>query len=99
MLSWGFDKYKNRSFTDIEPKELQEKIIKALSKINSHTRIGERSYNEMYISNPDVMGYFAYDWDDKVGEIKNFINDNKKVLPFIKENAVEKDMPLIVFGD
>ena len=93
------NKYKNKPFSDIEPKELQEKIIKALSKINSHVRNGKRSYNEMYISNPNVMGYFAYDCDDKVGEIKDFINNDKKVLPFIKQNAVENDMPLIVFGD
>ena len=93
------NKYKNKPFTNIQPQEIQEKIIKALSKINSHIRKGDRSYNEMYISNPDIMGFFAYSWNKEIGSIKDFVNETKNVAPFIKENAVEKDMPLIVFGD
>lgn len=53
----------------------------------------------MYISNPDIMGYFAYSSDDKVGDIKEFVNDERNIYSFIRKNAVEKDMPLIVFGD
>ena len=56
----------NKAFTEIEPVETREKIIKALAGINSNTRKGNRAYNEMYGSNPNrVMGVFAYDMNDK----------------------------------
>ena len=53
---------KNRALTEIESAAYREPIIKALAAINSNTRKGDRSYNEMYGSNPkEVMGVFAYD--------------------------------------
>ena len=54
-------KYENKSFTEIEPIELREKIINTFASINSNVRNGHREYNEMYISNPNkVSGVFAY---------------------------------------
>ena len=67
----------NKSFTEIEPAELRDKIIKALATINSNTRKGNREYNEMYGSNPDkVMGVFAYniDYNEKIGNPIAFLN-------------------------
>ena len=87
---------KNKPLCEIEPKELQEQIIKALATINSHTRHGERNYNEMYLSNPEVMGVFAYEKYYEQSSIKNFI---LKQQDFIKEYALEKDIPFVVFGD
>lgn len=87
---------KNKPLCAIEPKELQEEIIKALATINSHTRHGERNYNEMYLSNPEVMGVFAYEKDYRIDTTKNFILNQKD---FIKEYALEKDIPFVIFGE
>ncbi len=86
----------DKPFTQIEPKETAEKIVKALAAINSNTRIGNRNYNEMYISNPRVMGVFAYSQADNVGNIMQFIDSQ---ADFLKQYALEKDLPFIVFGD
>jgi len=51
---------KNNSMLEIEPVEVREKIIKVFATINSNVQKAERSYNEMYVSIPTVMGVFAY---------------------------------------
>ncbi len=86
----------DKPFTQIKPKETAEKIVKVFAAINSNTRIGNRNYNEMYISNPRVMGVFAYSQEDKVGDIMQFIDKQPK---FLKQYALEKDLPFVVFGD
>ena len=71
----------NKSFTEIEPAELRDKIIKALATIKSTVREGKREYNEMYGSNPNgVMGVFAYniDYNETIGNPVDFLN--RKVL-------------------
>ena len=71
----------NKPFTEIEPIETREKIIKALATINSNERKGNREYNEMYGSNPNgVMGVFAYniDYNETIGNPVDFLN--RKVL-------------------
>ena len=85
----------NKPITEIEPKEYQEAIVKSLATINSHTRYGNRSYNEMYVSNPKVMGVFAYDRDDIPQKIRFFMSQQEN---FLKEYALEKDIPFIIFG-
>lgn len=86
----------NKPLCEIEPKKYQEKIVKALATINSHTRYGERSYNEMYISNPKVMAVYAYPPHNEVKDTMRFVEKQKD---FIKEYAVEKDIPMFIFGD
>ena len=86
----------NKPITEIEPKKYQEKIVKALATINSQTRYGSRSYNEMYISNPEVMAVYAYPPGNDIGDTMKFVDNQKQ---FIKDYAVEKDIPMYIFGD
>lgn len=90
-------KNKNKSFGEIEPAEVREKLIKAFAGINSNTRRGNRAYNEMYISNPNVMGVFAYPTNpyDAIGDTMNFV---KVQDGFLRKYAIEHDVPMIVFG-
>ncbi len=88
----------NKSMLEIEPAEIREKIIQKFATINSNTRKGNRSYNEMYGSNPQVMGAFAYKWQGSVGNPLKFLENNSHVQ-FLKEFAMERDLPFIVFGD
>ncbi|MBQ4647170.1 MAG: HD domain-containing protein [Candidatus Gastranaerophilales bacterium] len=90
------NKYKNKSMLEIEPEEVREKLIKAMAQINSSTRLGNRNYNEMYISNPKITGIFAYSEDDKVGKVSDFMG---KQEDFLKKYALENNMPFIIFGD
>ena len=87
----------NKPITEIEPKKYQEQIVKALATINSNTRTGNRSYNEMYLSNPEVMGVFAYsarDWG--INKPIDFVA-NKPA--YLRNYALEKDVPFVIFGD
>ena len=93
---------KNKPLTEIRPKEYQETIAKAFATIDSHVRHGGRCYNEMYLSNPEIMGVFAYKYNKKNNneeDIKNMKNFIQKQKDFIKEYALEKDIPFIVFGN
>ena len=87
---------KNKPFTQIQPESVRNKIIQQFASINSNIRFGEREYNEMYISNPEVMGVFAYAPSNKVGYINEFIDNQQD---FIKDYAKENDLPFMVFGD
>ena len=51
----------------------------------------------MYISNPNVMGVFAYptDRDDKIGDTMKFVKEHGG---FLQKYAIEHDVPMIVFG-
>ena len=73
-----------------------EKLIKKFALINSNKRLGDREYNEMYVSNPKIQGVFAYSKDNKVGEISTFMNEQKD---FLKDYAKDNDVPFVVFGD
>ena len=67
----------NKPLSEIEPVELRETIVRAFSSINSNTRKGNRSYNEMYGSNPkEVMAVFAYsvDYTENLGNPIEFLN-------------------------
>ena len=86
----------NKSISEIEPVEYRERLVQAFATINSNTRKGERSYNEMYVTNPRVMGVFAYPSEKEVGEIMEFVD---KQPEFLKQYAQEEDLPFIVFGD
>ena len=92
----------NKSFVEIEPIEIREKILKALATINSNTRKGGRSYNEMYGSNPkEVMAPFAYPMDTdeaRLNPIEFFKNIERRV-GFLRKYALERDKVFIVFGD
>ena len=89
----------NKPFTEIEPEKVREKIIKAFATINSNVRKGNREYNEMYASNPNVMGVFAYSPSNHVGDVMDFVQNNSTHLDFLKKFAIERDIPMIVFGD
>ena len=90
-------KNKNKSFGEIKPAEVREKLIKAFAGINSNTRRGNRAYNEMYISNPNVMGVFAYptNSNNEIGDTMEFV---KVQDGFLRKYAIEHDVPMIVFG-
>ena len=90
---------KNKPFTEIEPKDIKDKIIKALATINSNVRTGNREYNEMFISNPKVMGVFAYSASNYVGDTMKFVQRHSYSLDFLKKFALEHDIPMIIFGD
>ena len=92
----------NRALTEIESAAYREPIIKALAAINSNTRKGDRSYNEMYGSNPkEVMGVFAYDskTPSNVGNPLDFLETTFNKTDFLQKYALEHDIPFIVFGD
>ena len=91
-------KNKNKSFDEIEPTETREALIKGFAEIDSNTRLGKREYNEMYISNPKVMGVFAYpkNLDNIIGDTMDFVN---KQSNFLKDYAIKHNIPMVVFGD
>ena len=92
---------RNRALPDIEPAEYREPIIKALAAINSNTRKGGRSYNEMYGSNPkEVMGVFAYD-TQKPSNVDNPLDflTGRTDTEFLQKYAIEHNIPFVVFGD
>ena len=94
-----FEKNKGKPLTEIEPPEAAEAMIKAFATINSNTRKGNRSYNEMYLSNPNgVMGVFAYssNCEAEIGNPVEFVEFQKD---FLKKYALERDIPFVVFGD
>jgi len=96
------EKNKDKSITEIEPKELQERIVKKLATINSNHRKGNRAYNEMYISNPKkVTGVFAYEMDDDktIDDPLKFLKENDHRTGFLQKYAIEHDVPFYVFGD
>ena len=96
-------KYENKSFTEIEPIELREKIINTFASINSNVRNGHREYNEMYISNPNkVSGVFAYSKNiqNELGNPIDFLNNKAKYrTEFLRQYALERDIPFVIFGD
>lgn len=97
-----YKKNKDKQMTEIQPKELQEKIIKKLATINSNHRKGNRSYNEMYISNPKtVMGVFAYEMNEEKNIEKplEFLEENNLRTEFLKDYALKNDVPFYIFGD
>ena len=90
----------NKYMLEIEPANIREKIIQKFATINSNVRKGNREYNEMYGSNPQVMGVFAYSWKrEVVGQPIDFLNNVDNRTHFLKEYAKERDLPFIVFGD
>ena len=105
----------NKPLSEIEPAEIQNKIIKVFSTIKSNVRIGEREYNEMYISNPQKpMAVFAYDVDynRKIDNPVKFLNNEeneseqflvdfcvKERTKFLREYALKNNIPFVVFGD
>lgn len=98
---------KNKSIIEIEPKEYRQKLIEAFANINSHCRLGMREYNEMFVSNPRVMGLFAYDnlreydffprnKDDGTLIVNSFVENQQS---YLKEYAKKNDLILFIFGD
>lgn len=100
-------KNKNKSMLEIEPKEYREKLIEAFANISSHCRLGMREYNEMFVSNPRVMGVFAYDNLVEYSFFDRNRNDGTLIVPsfvenqqpYLKEYAKRNDLILFVFGD
>ncbi len=106
------EKYKNVPLSEIEPEETRAKLIKAFSEINSNIRKGKREYNEMYISNPKPpMAVFAYaeNYHEKINNPLDFLNRTQKQkyesksvnerTEFLREYALEKNIPFVIFGD
>ena len=96
-------KYENKPLSAIEPVGLRTKIINAYATINSNTRKGQRSYNEIYISNPKPpMAVFAYNMkNENINNPVNFLKDLnvKKRTDFLREYALERDIPFVIFGN
>ena len=113
-------KNSDKSFIEIEPAEVREKLIKAFASINSNTRRGNREYNEMYISNPKPpMAVFAYsiDYNEKIDDPLAFLNRDeirghengfgnssngisvKDRTAFLRQYAIERNIPFFIFGD
>ncbi len=94
----------DKSMVEIQPANIRNRIIQAFATINSNVREGLRAYNEMYVSNPRVMGVFAYNaetesYGAKAGKIKNIMKFISEQKDFLKTYATEHDIPFIVFGD
>jgi len=94
----------DKSMLEIEPAKIRNQIIQAFGTINSDVRKGLRSYNEMYISNPRVMGVFAFNASTEEGGasskvIKNIMEFISKQKDFLKQYAINHDIPFVVFGD
>ena len=110
----------NKPFSEIQPEEAREALIKAFASINSNARKGNREYNEMYISNPKPpMAVFAYDinYNAKIDNPLSFLNreeigkydtsfgfnsDNISVkdrTSFLRQYALERNIPFFIFGD
>ena len=102
----------NKSFQEIEPEDIRNKIIRALSGTKSNIREGKREYNEMYISNPKPpMAVFAYaeDWEEKIKNPVEFLQ-RKEVrnrehssvyerTEFLRQYALNNNLPFVVFGE
>lgn len=68
---------KNKSLSEIQPKETRQILIEAFASINSNKRNGDREYNEMYVTNPKPpMAVFAYALDEreKINNPVEFLN-------------------------
>ena len=67
----------------------------------SNVRKGNRSYNEMYGSNPNrVMAVFAYNTGtDNIDDPIKFVQKSNKRTDFLQKYALEHDIPFIVFGN
>lgn len=87
---------KNKPLSEIQPKEYQDILIKAFAAINSNSRMGDREYNEVYVTNPKVTGVFAYPITGSVGDVMDFVDKQKD---FLKDYALEKKLPFVIFGD
>ncbi len=105
------DKHKNSSMLKIE-EDKRNALIRAFAEINSSIRTGKREYNEMYISNPKPpMAVFAYaeNYHEKINNPLEFLNRTeiqehelkavRERTEFLREYAIEKNIPFIVFGD
>ena len=71
-------------------------MIKSFALINSNVRLGDRAYNEMYVSNPVIQGVFAYSPEDNVGEVSQFIDNQED---FLKDYAKQNNLLFFIFGD
>ncbi len=101
----------NKEFQEIEPESIRLKLIQAFAGINSEVRSGGRAFNEVKISNPEVMAVYSYPAGDDVGNVKDFMEktkektfDSKSGLTqnsntFLRKYALENDIPFIIFGD
>jgi hypothetical protein len=50
----------------------------------------------MFISNPEIMGVFAYPWEEDSCSVKDFLCEQKG---FLKDYAVREDVPFVIFGE
>lgn len=55
----------NKSYCEIYPVEIREKMIKTLGAVKSNRRRGAREYNEYYATQFTPMAPFAYNMDDR----------------------------------
>lgn len=96
--------FKNKPFSEIKNKGLANRIISALASINSNSRLGDREYNEIFISNPKPpMAVFAYDMYEKKERLSpvEFLNEKsvKERTGFLQEYAINRDIPFVIFGN
>ena len=92
------EKNKNKSFDEIEPIEIREELIKTLASVKSRKRMGGREYNEMYLSNPEIMAVFVSPFrvSEKIEDTLEFVKNQKD---FLREYAIEHNIPMVILGD
>ena len=93
----------NKQWSEIQPPELRDKLIKALADgIVSTERGYKRSYDEFYGSNPErVMATFAYNEDaqDLIGNGVEFVNKNNRRLSYLIQFNKDHNIPMVLMGD
>jgi len=97
----------NKQWSEIQPPELRNKLIKALADgIISTERGYKRSYDEFYGSNPErVMATFAYNEDanELIGNAVEFVNKREKQsdngIGFLTQFNRDHKIPIVLLGD
>ena len=77
----------------MKPKNLMHKVHRFQT-----DKYNKRSYNEMYLSNPTLMGVFAYVTEGKTDNSVEY-SDNHGCVKFLKEFAPERNLPLVIFRE
>ena len=93
----------NKEWSEIEPVELRNKMIKGLADgIISTGRRHDRAYDEFYGSNPErVMATFAYEANVEatIDNPVEFINNNSRRLDYLIRFNHDHDIPIVLLGD
>ena len=87
------EQFSDRPISDIQPKELQDKIVYALSTMGGYST----TYNEILCSNPTAITGAFMTIVDKYDNLVDCV-DSKTRSEYLKKYALENDLPLFIFG-